>query len=217
MSLIKLCLGNSVSLHGPASSGNDGEGFNASVVIDGGPLVLIPQLNQPATTITYNNQLFISELSPGNHTLVLTTHNAQPFYIDYFLFTSALDIASSTSAASSLPAISATPTISALNLPSPIHSGSKSTLTAGAVGGGVGGLIILAMILFGTLVLRRRFRGRHHPGKTHFISEESLCSFIREARYGSVDPFLLSSSGANVSGTEPPPLYTRKNFTTVRR
>ncbi|KAJ7490740.1 hypothetical protein FB451DRAFT_1389505 [Mycena latifolia] len=76
--------GNFVSVNGPVFV----EGFNASVVIDGGsPSPITQSLPSRVVQTTFNNILFTtSNLAPGNHTIVIIALDDHPFGVDYFLF-----------------------------------------------------------------------------------------------------------------------------------
>ncbi|KAJ7320796.1 hypothetical protein DFH08DRAFT_754014 [Mycena albidolilacea] len=72
--------GKSITFYGGVTS----ETANASITIDDGP----PKFWLPPVGATINNLIFDSgDLSPGNHTLVVTAENDQPVWADYFLVT----------------------------------------------------------------------------------------------------------------------------------
>ncbi|KAJ7148553.1 hypothetical protein C8R43DRAFT_1108083 [Mycena crocata] len=143
--------GTSASVHGPIANLGSG-GFNASVTIDGGAPVLI--YHEPPATTTYNNQLFgTSDLSPGNHTMVLTTLTEQRFYVDYFLVEGAANAAAAS--VSNLP-----PPIPTLPSPSPVAT---SISRAAVIGCTVGGVVALVCLLVCVWMWRRRRRVADGP------------------------------------------------------
>ncbi|KAJ6544230.1 hypothetical protein B0H19DRAFT_1170014 [Mycena capillaripes] len=199
--------GNSISVHSPVVVGLDGEGFNASVVIDGGLAVVITRSNQPAGT-TYNNQLFASSgLSVGNHTIVITTLNEHPFYIDYFLVKndSSSDIASVSATA---PSISNSPSAS----PHPV---TKTRPIAAAVGGSVSGVLLL--LLLGGFMWRRRVKARGYPSLSPSPPPDLEISQRQndDRDPPAIHPFVLQpvtvSRSESINGQieSPPPAYTK--------
>ncbi|KAJ6530926.1 hypothetical protein DFH09DRAFT_1183686 [Mycena vulgaris] len=155
--------GEFISLYAPITSGGNEAGFNASVVIDNGPSSFVtPSAQRPARTTTYNSRLFSSQLASGNHTMVITVLDEQPFYLDYFLVEVGLD-GDSTSITSATIAPSATQSIPTDN-PRPSKS-SKSPNLAAAIGGAQGGIVLLGLLILGFLMWRQRARGVDRPGR----------------------------------------------------
>lgn len=153
------------------TAGIDGQGLNASVVLDGGPpmpVVASRQLVPPGTT-TYNNLIFSSIIQPGNHTVVLTNLNGVAFYVDYFLIRadSQGSAASSATSASILPSSTSSPLASSQK--------SKSFPTTAVIGGALGGLAVLVLALIGVFMWKRRAETVLHPGE-HIFLWESYCS-----------------------------------------
>ncbi|KAJ7482948.1 hypothetical protein B0H11DRAFT_1807255 [Mycena galericulata] len=151
--------GTSLQLYGAIPTGSDGSGFNSSVAIDEGTHVPIT-LDQPEPTLTGNFLLFTSptELSPGNHTMLLTTHNVDQFLVDYILFTSQADPSTASPARAPPISPSAAGEAGVAGVASPNHNTSKSFPIAAVVGGVVGGLVFLALIFVAALLWRRRKR-----------------------------------------------------------
>jgi hypothetical protein len=169
--------GVSVSFSGPVIPLNvNGGGFNASVVIDKGPPVLIPnrgQNNHP----TQNGQLFSSpELTPGNHTIVITTMNNHPLIIDYIL----VQTGAANSSDSAPASVSTSPPPPQATMSVPQHAvNSKSPLIPAVIGGSVTLILILVLGLFGILWWRRRAR-RNKKGKheAYLLNETRLKSVV---------------------------------------
>ncbi|KAJ6544678.1 hypothetical protein DFH09DRAFT_1173089 [Mycena vulgaris] len=194
--------GTFVSLTGPIQFGPDGKGFNASAVIDVGSPVFIANFIQQPRTTTYNNELFSSSVPPGNHTIVITVFDGQPFYLDYLLVG-----VGSTAATSTI----ATPTASASIFPSATDSpplenppALTSPHLAAAVGGAAGALAMLAML---AVLMWRRKAGK--PGPRSFLS----CGILRSTdrpNPRAIDPFLLWPTSNLNHVTPPPPKYTQR-------
>jgi hypothetical protein len=150
--------GTSVSFSGLIPPMNTG-GFNASVVIDEtAPLQITNQgqNNNP----TENSQLFsISELTPGNHTIFITTLNKHPLSIDYFL----VQAGAANSSDSTLPSILTSTALPQATMPVPQPAvNSKSPPIPAVIGGAVTLLLILVLV---TVLLWRRRARRNKKGK----------------------------------------------------
>ncbi|KAJ6524870.1 hypothetical protein DFH09DRAFT_1189120, partial [Mycena vulgaris] len=155
--------GNFISLYAPITSGGNKAGFNASVVIDNGSSSFVtpsPSAQGPAGTTTYNSRLFSSQLASGNHNMVITVLDEQPFYLDYFLVEVGLD-GDSTSITSATIAPSATQRI-----------------------------VLLGLLILGFLMWRQRAREVERPGeqppyrKTAANLQTSVTSrWTRRSRY----------------------------------
>ncbi|KAJ7490755.1 hypothetical protein FB451DRAFT_1513693 [Mycena latifolia] len=155
--------GSFVSINGPIAFGKSGEGFNASVVIDGGspsPITQQRPSNQPQ--LIFNNQLFTtSNLAPGNHTIIITALDDHPLVIDYFLFGDLTNTSGTAATATSIP-----PTVSVIGTGIPdsqpktsISSQSSRSLDLPAIiGGAVGGLALIVLLILGLLFWRQRAR-----------------------------------------------------------
>jgi hypothetical protein len=128
-----------------------GAGFNASVVIDNGPPVPIPNPENPLFSS--------SELTPGTHTIVITTLDDNPLSIDYFLVqTGAANSSDSTS--TSILTSTALPQ-ETMPVPQPTVN-SKSPPIPAVIGGAVTLLLILVLV---TVLLWRRRARRNKKGK----------------------------------------------------
>ncbi|KAJ7869525.1 hypothetical protein B0H13DRAFT_2350915 [Mycena leptocephala] len=140
-------------------------GLNASVVID--EAAPLPITSQGQKGPTENSLLFSSsELTPGNHTIVITTLNDHPLIIDYFLVQAG---AASSSDSTSTSILTSTPLPQA-TMPVPQHAvNSKSPLIPAVIGGSVTLLLILVLGLFGMLWWRRRAR-RNKKDQPSFIT-----------------------------------------------
>ncbi|KAJ7704863.1 hypothetical protein B0H17DRAFT_695884 [Mycena rosella] len=183
--------GNFVSINAPVVYAKNGEGFNASVSIDGDPPSPITQQHGSlAGTVTFNNQIFSkSGLGAGNHTMVITALDDHPLVLDYFLFgdgsgppspasgaNQAQGIALSSlfpASSQTLSSIVASPTSSGSSnnpaLPESAASQSSRPLDLGAIiGGAVGGLAVLVLLILGLLFWRQRKRALDHAVRKSF-------------------------------------------------
>ncbi|KAJ7490753.1 hypothetical protein FB451DRAFT_1389518 [Mycena latifolia] len=162
--------GNFVSASGPVFFGTKGEGFNASVAIDGGSPSPITQshLSQVGQT-TFNNILFTtSNLAPGNHTIVVTALDNHPFGVDYFLFGGPTNTSGAITSAPPIP--SSTQSAPPANFP-PSQNLRSSNVPA-IIGGALGGLVFVALVVAGLFKFLRRRRGRSFTRlgrRTHII------------------------------------------------
>ncbi|KAJ7111652.1 hypothetical protein C8R43DRAFT_1078998 [Mycena crocata] len=155
--------GSSIKFNGPIFPADSGNGYNASVVIDGGPSFIMTQTHQDSTT--FNNLLFSSspELAPGKHTIVITALNDQPLAIDYFLVQAHTVNASTGAATSASNSPLSQATGSAVTQSEPPLAGAQTSkpFPMAAVIGGVAGAVLLLILLlgvFGVLWWRRKAR-----------------------------------------------------------
>ncbi|KAJ7490752.1 hypothetical protein FB451DRAFT_625500 [Mycena latifolia] len=192
--------GTFVSVNGPVFFGTDGEGFSASVAIDGVSPCPIAQYNPSQVQTTFNNVLFTtSTLAPGNHTIVIPALDDHPLSVDYFLFGDLTNTSGS--------ATSPIPTILPEIFPSTSQN-SKSSNVPAIIGGALGGLVFFTLVVAGLFLRRRRARSFTGSGRrTHIIPgwaqrRPTLVSSVRTAlnietqnsesvARLAVDPFLL--------------------------
>ncbi|KAJ7069151.1 hypothetical protein C8F01DRAFT_509295 [Mycena amicta] len=169
--------GTLLTLHGPYTTGPNGETFSASAIIDGDtntPVSLVPPTGaaaQPSTT-TFNNLLFSSPaLSQGTHTVNITFAGGQPLFVDYFLISTGATSGSGSGSANgnaafdSAAAGAATATGSKQAGSSSVPLGGSSSrgsgLNVGAIAGGViAGLLLLLLLAAGLFLCRRRRQAR---------------------------------------------------------
>jgi hypothetical protein len=136
-----------------------GAGFNTSVVIDGGVPIQITNRRQN-NNLTENSLLFSSpELTPGTHTIVITTLNDHPLIIDYFL----VQAGAANSSDSTLPSILTSAALPQATMPLPQPAvNSKSPPIPAVIGGAVAPLLILVLV---TVLLWRRRARRNKKSK----------------------------------------------------
>jgi hypothetical protein len=121
---------------------------------------------------TENSQLFsISELTPGNHTIVITTLNDHPLIIDYFL----VQAGTANSSDSTLPSILTSTALPQATMPVPLHAAnSKSPLVPAAIGSAVTLLIILVLAIGMSWWRRRARRNKKGKHEAYLLNEPRL-------------------------------------------
>ncbi|KAJ6576057.1 hypothetical protein DFH09DRAFT_1150288 [Mycena vulgaris] len=177
--------GTALSVHGPCTTGPQGEGFQASVVLDGSSQNLTPPAQSSAIT-TFNNLLFTSPaLSQGSHTINITVLGEIPLFVDYFLVSTDSDATANSFAATTAIAPTTIPSTmspvpiptagaqSSLPLDGSLQSG-KSSHVAAIVGGTIGTLVFLVLLLAGILLWRRRSRRQNSPPSNCDFLEPSV-------------------------------------------
>ncbi|KAJ7150737.1 hypothetical protein C8R46DRAFT_914571 [Mycena filopes] len=108
--------GKAVSFYGDI---NNNALASVSIALDNGLPVAYIAPTQP-TTVTSNNAFFKSgTLAAGTHTLVVSTENANPFWLDYLLVTpnSSPDVSASASASIPASASNATTALPSFSVP----------------------------------------------------------------------------------------------------
>ncbi|KAF8963489.1 hypothetical protein BDZ97DRAFT_1919736 [Flammula alnicola] len=189
--------GTSISVWGTIAVADLGVAPHSSYSVDDGPAMLY-EANQ-SSTAQYRQQFFQSgNLSPTNHTLLLTTLvEGAYFYLDYALITpadtsAALNGSSSSSSLlpSSSPSITTTtrPATSTTPLQSqPVSSSSEAGIPVGAiVGGSLGGLALIMFTIIAFLLLKRKKNGLAQSANS---GEENTTS-LRSRRTASLTPFV---------------------------
>ncbi|KAJ7636320.1 hypothetical protein FB45DRAFT_906381 [Roridomyces roridus] len=166
--------GNSLTVYGDFAEVNvttTPPSFNASITVDDGPPTPI-QFSVPfgKPQPTSNFAIYSTQLTPGSHRAVLTTHQTDQFLLDYFV----AEVPAAPAVPTTSPSTSIQPTGSASGLPdthspSPSRSslkdlGSSKVPVGAIVGIAVGGLVFLIVLLVAMLLWRRRARRLDEDG-----------------------------------------------------
>ncbi|KAF7364582.1 hypothetical protein MVEN_00327200 [Mycena venus] len=195
--------GSSIRFFGGFTSATE----QASIAVDGGPATIwIP----PSTATQTNNLIYSSgNLTPGNHTIVVTAMNDQAVWADYFLVTPNPPgtVISGSSSSSGSPSGSSTPSPS--NTPQPSH---KST-PVGAIVGPIVGVLALVALVAAIFLCRRRRRQQDEsvePPMSNGIAPGP--SFSGYAASGAAGEPGTSSAVANSGHSDPDsPFATSSN------
>ncbi|KAF7324064.1 hypothetical protein MKEN_00628800 [Mycena kentingensis (nom. inval.)] len=191
--------GDQILLYGSINNGaSPVEMLNASIIIDAGPPISFAAPPQSAV-LTWNNLIFTSgDLSPGQHTLVLTAENDNAVWVDYLLVRP--------SSGSPNNGRSRTKT--------------KDQLVGAAIGVGI--LLLVTLLIIGGWIFLRRRRGGHLWGRRFGLDSRRVRSLnlvdvdgdedAMEALGPEVEavPFTAQSSSSSSIGnrrTTPLPMY----------
>ncbi|KAJ7775508.1 hypothetical protein B0H16DRAFT_46648 [Mycena metata] len=136
--------GTAISVYAPVTD----TASNVSFVMDGGPPIFHNPPQTGLNLVMYNS----GDLTPGQHTLVVTAENNHPVWVDYFLVTPGTPIVPSPA-----PTSSSTP------------KSNSSTSIGDIVGPVVGVVAVFALIAGVALILRRRRRSQRQRGLLGFV------------------------------------------------
>ncbi|PPR00928.1 hypothetical protein CVT24_000248 [Panaeolus cyanescens] len=165
----------------------------------------------------------VDALSAGEHTLVIdiTRCNNQTFALDYITYTPSSNTSSRISPSSPPHSPSSTPAV-ASKIPDPLtsssskssHSSSRKLPIEGLLAAGVGGLVLVALLIFLVVFLRRRRAKRHYGrqriGSDYYDASRPLMSEQKTGlrtlylRGGSMDSQRTYKLHPSTSNTTPP-------------
>ncbi|KAJ7644900.1 hypothetical protein FB45DRAFT_898926 [Roridomyces roridus] len=156
--------GNTLTMYGDFGANATGapSTFNASITVDNEPptpIQFFPRAAHPQPTSNF--ETYSTQLTPGSHRAVLTTHQADQFLLDYFVAEAPTAPAVPAPSQSSLqPTSTFTPNASHSHSPSaPNFEAPPSKIPVAAIVGiAVGGLVFLILLLVALVSWRRRAR-----------------------------------------------------------